>query len=405
MANTEAQEVVIRRKYQQLRPFLNERTRRLWAAIEAQAIGYGGVAMVARATGLTRDTVTAGVEDLEHGALLPAHRVRQTGGGRRRITDKDPTLEADLDALINPVTRGDPESPLRWTSKSAEKLAAALQGKGHTISADTVRVLLREAGYSLQANRKVVEGTQEHPDRDEQFQWIADQTAAFQAAAQPVISVDAKKKELVGAFKNGGREWQETQHPDAVNVYDFPSLAECKATPYGVYDVTRNEGWVNVGIDHDTAAFAAASIGRWWDQMGQECYPEAHHLYITADGGGSNGWRNRLGEIELQALANRTGLTIHVSHFPPGTSQWNKIEHRLFSVISMNWRGRVLRTIETLVQCIGHTQTTQGLTVRAELDTTVYPTGQPVDPNVLAHLNWVPENFHGEWNYVIAPQT
>lgn len=404
MANTDAQEAVIRKKYQQLQPFLNERTRRLWAAIEAQVIGYGGVAMVARATGLTRPTVTAGLEDLENGAPLPVNRVRQVGGGRRRIIDQDPTLEADLDALINPVTRGDPESPLRWTSKSAEKLAAALQEKGHTISADTVRTLLRDAGYSLQANRKVIEGTKEHPDRDEQFQWIADQTAAFQAAEQPVISVDAKKKELVGAFKNGGREWQETQHPDEVNVYDFPSLAECKATPYGVYDVTRNEGWVNVGIDHDTAAFAAASIGRWWDQMGQERYPAAHRLYITADGGGSNGWRNRSWKIELQAVANRTGLTIHVSHLPPGTSKWNKIEHRLFSVISMNWRGRVLRTIETLVQCIASTRTTKGLKVQAELDTTAYPTGQPVDPNVLARLNWVPENFHGEWNYVIAPQ-
>ncbi len=267
-----------------------------------------------------------------------------------------------------------------------------------------MRTLLRNAGYNLQANRKVIEGTKGPPDRDEQFQWIADHTAAFQAADQPVISVDAKKKELVGAFKNGGREWQETQHPDVVNVYDFPSLAECKAMPYGVYDVTRNEGWGNVGIDHDTAACAAASIGRWWDPMGQERDPEAHHLYITADGGGRNGWRNRLWKIELQALANRTGLTIHVSHFPPGTSKWNKIQHRLFSVMSMNWRGRALRTIETLVQWIGNTRTTKGLTVQAALDTTAYPTGQSVDPNVLAHLNWMPETFHGEWNYVIAPQ-
>ncbi len=357
MANTTAQEAVIRTKYQALVAFLNERTRRLWAGIEARSLGYGGVAMVSRATGLTRDTVTAGLQELDNPEAVPVNRIRKAGGGRRRLVDKDPTLLADLDALINPATRGDPESALRWISKSTQKLAAALRAQGHVIRADKVGELLHDAGYSLQANRKVIEGASDHPDRDAQFQWIADQTAAFQVAQQPVISVDAKKKELVGNFKNAGREWQMSEQPDEVNVYDFPSLADGKATPYGVYDLTHNEGWVNVGIDHDTAAFAAESIERWWKFMGQSRYPDAQHLYIAADGGGSNGWRNRLWKVELQEVANRTGLTIHVSHFPPGTSKWNKIEHRLFSVISMNWRGRVLRTIETLVNCITNTRT------------------------------------------------
>ena len=406
MANTDAQEAAIRRKYEILAPFLNERARRLWAAVEAQALGYGGIGLVARASGLHRDTVAAGLDEIENPREdVPVTRARKPGAGRRRLVDRDPTLWTDLDALINPATRGDPESSLRWTSKSTGKLAAALQAQGHRISPDTVGVLLRQAGYRLQANRKVHEGTKDHPDRDAQFQWIADQTATFQAAGQPVISVDAKKKELIGAFKNGGREWQVSGEPETVNVYDFPSLADAKVTPYGVYDVTQNEGWVNVGIDHDTAAFAAASIGRWWDQMGHDRYREATHLYITADGGGSNGSRNRLWKVELQALANRTRLTIHVSHFPPGTSKWNKIEHRLFSFISLNWRGRVLRTLETLVECIANTQTATGLRVHAAVDDGMYPTGVTVDPETLAGLNWTSETFHGDWNYVIAPQS
>ena len=313
-------------------------------------------------------------------------------------------MQTDLDALINPVTRGDPESALRWTSKSTQKLAAELRVRGHTISAHKVGELLREAGYSLQSNRKVTEGTADHPDRDAQFPGIADQTAAFQAAHQPVISVDAKKKELVGDFKNGGQEWLPQGEPAAVNVYDFPSLAIGQATPYGVYDIPHNEGGVNVGIDHDTAAFAAESMGHWWDMLGKERYPHAQHLYITADGGGSNGWRHRLWKVSLQALANRTHLTIHVSHFPPGTSQWNKIEHRLFSFISLNWRGRVLRTFETVVNCIANTRTEKGLTVKAGLDTGSYPAGIPVDDDAMARLELAPESFHGEWNYTIKPQ-
>lgn len=403
MANTDQMEGRIREKYRVFAPYLNERTRRVWAAVEARVLGYGGVAMVARATGLTRDTVTAGLQELDSTDAVPMDRQRKVGGGRSRLIDTDLTLQADLDALINPVTRGDPESSLRWTSKSTAKLATELQEQGHQISARTVGELLRQAGYRLQAQSKVHEGAADHPDRDLQFQWIAGETAAFQAANQPVISVDAKKKELVGEFKNGGREWQPTAHPEPVEVYDFPTLAQGKATPYGVYDVAANEGWVNVGIDHDTAAFAAESIHRWWLLMGQARYPHAQHLYITADGGGSNGSRNRLWKVSLQALANQTRLIIHVSHFPPGTSKWNKIEHRLFSFISLNWRGRALRTFETIVNCIANTRTVEGLTVRAGLDTQSYPTGIRIDNETMARLNLEPDVFHPEWNYVIHP--
>jgi hypothetical protein len=405
MADTSQQEQIIRDKFLGLAPYLNERSRRVWAALEARALGFGGIAMVERATGIHRDTITAGLQELKQPNAVPLDRIRKSGAGRHRLTEKDPTLQADLEALINPVTRGDPESALRWTSKSTQKLAAELRTQGHTISAHKIGELLREAGYSLQSNRKVVEGATDHPDRDAQFQWIADQTSAFQEANQPVISVDAKKKELVGDFKNRGQEWLPHGEPEVVNVYDFPSSAVGKVTPYGIYDITHNEGWVNVGIDHDTGAFAAESIGRWWDLMGKERYPHAEHLYITADGGGSNGSRNRLWKVSLQALANRTHLTIHVSHFPPGTSKWNKIEHRLFSFISLNWRGRVLRTLETVVNCIANTRTEKGLTVKAELDTGSYPTGIPVDDETLAHLDLAPESFHGEWNYIIKPQS
>ncbi len=385
---------------------MSEAMTRLWAAAEARSLGHGGIACVMRATGLVRDTIAAGLRELDdpdHLALLAAGRVRRPGGGRKALTTTQPALTAALEALVDPATRGDPMSPLRWTSKSAEKLAQELTAQGLSVSADTVGTLLKTQGYSLQAPRKTLEGG-DHPDRDAQFQHIAAQTQAFQADEQPVISVDCKKKELVGEFKNGGREWQPKGHPEAVNVYDFPSDALFKAIPYGVYDVTRNEGWVSVGIDHDTAEFAVSAIRQWWRRMGQAKYPAATRLYITADGGGSNGSRNRLWKQQLQRLADDTGLEITVSHLPPGTSKWNKIEHRLFSQITLNWRGKPLTTLEAVVSLIAATRTTTGLKVKAVVDQKTYRVGIKITDAQMVELVLLKDDFHGEWNYTIKPR-
>jgi hypothetical protein len=394
----------LRQKFRRLEPFLDEKVRRLAAANEALALGFGGIAMVARASGLSVPTIRAGIAELEAPDTVVADRIRRPGAGRKTVVDQDPTVLEDLDKLIAPATRGDPECPLRWTSKSLAKIAAELQALGHRISPNTVAILLRAQGYSLQSPRKVNEGASDHPDRDAQFQWIHDQTVAFQAAGQPVISVDTKKKQLVGSFQNPGREWHPKETPPAVNVYDFPDLAEGKASPYGVYDVTTHEGFVTVGTSHDTAEFALMSVRQWWTLMGRDRYPEATALYLTADGGGSNGSRVRLFKAELQAFANETGLAIYVSHFPPGTSKWNAIEHELFSAISINWRGRPLETFETVVQCIAHTKTRRGGQVHAQLDARTYETGRKVDDETMNALNIERQTFHGEWNYVVKPQ-
>jgi transposase len=399
-------ESLIRDKYRSLVPTMNEAEVRLWAATEARALGRGGISSVARATGLSRTTVRTGLRDLEdptQRARMAAGGVRRPGAGRKRRTEHRPELADALERLVSPATRGDPMSPLRWSSKSTEKLAAELQGEGFAVSASTVGTMLKDQGYSLQAPRKTLEGG-DHPDRDAQFQHIAKRTLAMQAAEQPVVSVDCKKKELVGEFKNGGREWQPAGHPEAVNVYDFVSDALFKVSPYGIYDVTRNEGWVSVGIDHDTAEFAVSSIRQWWRRMGKARYPEATRLYVTADGGGSNGSRNRLWKRELQRLADDTGLEIEVSHLPPGTSKWNKIEHRLFSQITLNWRGKPLSTLEAVVSLIAATKTSTGLKVKAAADQKVYQTGIKISKQEMKNLNLVKSEFLGDWNYVIKPR-
>jgi len=393
---------LIKQRFENIEPFLDERTRRLLVAAESSVLGHGGIAKVSRATGLSRPTIAAGLEELADSSLADTKRIRKAGGGRKRTVDKDPTLLQDLEGLIEPTSRGDPESPLRWTSKSVRKLAQALNRMGHRVSRRLVADLLHELDYSLQANRKTKEGDS-HPDRDAQFEHINAQVKAFQAASQPVISVDTKKKELVGDFKNGGREWQPKGEPEQVRVHDFliPELG--KAAPYGIYDMTHNLGWVNVGIDHDTATFAVEGIRRWWYSMGQPLYPDAHQLLITADGGGSNGYRLRLWKVELQKLADEIGLSITVCHLPPGTSKWNKIEHRLFSYISQNWRGKPLVSYEVIVNLIAATTTTTGLRVHSQLDTQSYPKGVKVPDAELAQVNIERDDFHGEWNYAISP--
>lgn len=399
-------EAVIRVKYESLAPAMNEAETRLWAAAEARALGHGGVTAVSRATGLSRRTIHTGLRELDdptHRARLASGRVRRPGGGRKPLTTTQPELGPALDRLVAPATRGDPMSPLRWTSKSTEKLAAELNAQGFKVGADTVGTLLKAQGYSLQSTRKTREGG-DHPDRDAQFQHIASEVARMQAGGQPVISVDCKKKELIGAFKNAGREWQPVATPEAVNVYDFPDMADGKAIPYGVYDVTRNEGWVSVGIDHDTAEFAVSTIRQWWRRMGQSHYQDATSLYVTADGGGSNGARNRLWKSELQRLADDTGMTIHVSHLPPGTSKWNKIEHRLFGQITTNWRGKPLVTLEAVVALIANTTTKTGLKVRAAADQKSYPTGKRITDDEMEALAITRGDFHGDWNYVITPR-
>lgn len=396
----------IEEKFRILSVVLNEAQTRLWAAVEARSLGRGGVSAVSRATGLSRTTITVGLGELEdpaHHARLATGRVRRAGGGRKPITETQPGVAEALEELVAPATRGDPMSSLRWTSKSTAKLAAELQSQGFTADASTVADLLKAQGYSLQSTRKTLEGG-DHPDRDAQFQHIAAQVAAFQAAGQPVISVDCKKKELVGEFKSGGREWQPKGHPEPVNVYDFVDDALFKAIPYGVYDLTRNEGWVSVGIDHDTAEFAAATIRQWWRRMGQARYRHATALYLTADGGGSNGSRNRLWKQEMQRLADDTGLTIHISHLPPGTSKWNKIEHRMFGQITLNWRGKPLRSLEAVVGLIAATTTKTGLKVRAAADQKSYRTGRKVSDDEMKALAITRSDFHGEWNYSFTPR-
>ncbi len=383
-------------------PHLNEKQRRILLAAEARALGYGGITRVARATGMSRDTIHTALQEHEQ-AVPGSERVRQRGGGRKKMRDRDPTLVADLEALVSPDTRGDPMSPLRWTCKSTRQLATALQQRGHQVSAHIVRDLLHEARYSLQANAKTREGRR-HPDRDAQFQYLNEQVKHFLEQGWPVVSVDTKKKELVGAFKNGGREWQPKGAPEAVNVHDFADPELGKAIPYGIYDVGRNVGWVTVGQDHDTASFAVTSLRRWWEVVGRHSYPQAAQVLICADGGGSNGYRVRLWKVELQQFATTTGLQVTVCHLPPGTSKWNKIEHRLFAHISLNWRGRPLVSHEVVVNLIGATTTREGLQVQAERDTGSYPTKIKVADEELAAVQLTPHAFHGEWNYTIAPQ-
>jgi hypothetical protein len=397
-------EAAIKVRFDAITGTADEHTRRRMAAAEAKTFGRGGVAAVVRATGMSPNTVRSGLAEL-NGVMPPPEegRVRRPGGGRKPAVEKDKTLLSDLNRLIEPVTRGDPMGPLRWSAKSLRNLSAELEAAGHPeASTFLVASLLRELGYSLQANAKTIEGGT-HPDRDAQFRHIAATVTEFQGRGQPVISVDAKKKELVGNFKNAGQELRPEGDPEKVNVYDFV-LAEGRATPYGVYDITQNEGWVSVGTDHDTSAFAAHSIRRWWESMGQERYPDATELYITADGGGSNGSRVRLWKTELAKLASDLNLKITVSHFPPGTSKWNKIEHRMFSHISMNWRGKPLIDHETIVSLIGATRTEQGLTIDAEIDRGVYPTGTKIPNAVVDAVPITRLAFHPEWNYTIHPQ-
>ena len=397
-------EQIIKQKFVVLDPLLDERTRRLWAACEARALGWGGIAVVSQATGLSRTTISAGLREYaQQVERVPVSRTRRRGGGRKRLTRHDPRLLQDLERLVDPVTRGDPQSPLRWTCKSTRKLATELQGLGHAVSARTVAHLLQEMHYSLQANRKTREGAT-HPDRDAQFAHINERTKAFQGRHQPVVSVDTKKKELVGDFKNAGQEWQPSGKPEAVRVYDFLDKERGKAIPYGVYDVTANAGWVTVGTDHDTAEFAVETVRHWWQQMGVMSYPDATELLIIADGGGSNGSRARLWKTQLQQLADETRLRISVCHLPPGTSKWNKIEHRMFAYITQNWRGRPLISHEVIVNLIGSTTTQTGLHIHAELDTHHYATGKRVTEAEFAEVQIERDAFHGEWNYTIVPR-
>ena len=388
-------------RFADISPHLNERQRRLWVGSEARALGRGGVSLVARATGISRPTVHKALEELD-APPLASGRVRRPGGGRKRLSATDPELATALDALVDPDTRGDPMSPLRWTCKSTGQLALALTRGGHPVSADTVGTMLRESGYRLQVNVKTKEGSL-HPDRDAQFRYLNEQAREFRDGSQPVVSVDAKKKELIGEFKNLGREWEPKGRPVPVSLHDFMDPELGKAIPYGIYDVERNVGWVNVGQDHETAAFAVESLRRWWRGDGILAYPEADRLLICADGGGSNGYRVRLWKYELGRLAAETGLAITVCHLPPGTSKWNKIEHRLFSHISMNWRGRPLTSHEVVVELIAATTTKQGLKVHAERDLGTYPPRVNVSDSDMAQVRLRSHDFHGEWNCTISP--
>lgn len=401
----------IQRRFSSLSPFLDERMRRLVAAAESEVIGYGGVTAVARATGVSRRAITEGMKELNQRKRArktpPAQaRIRREGAGRKRTVEKDPGLVKDLDRLVDPVTRGDPESPLRWTCKSVRRLAEELQQEGHSVSHQTVAELLHAMDYSLQANQKTLEGRQ-HADRDAQFQYINRKAQGYLKKGDPVISVDTKKKELVGNFKNGGREWQSKGQPERVRVHDFEirEPGKGKVAPYGVYDLGRNVGWVSVGVDHDTATFAVESIRRWWRWMGRPTYPKAKRLLITADSGGSNGARVRLWKWELQRLADETGWEISVCHFPPGTSKWNKIEHRLFSFISQNWRGKPLISHEVIINLIAATTSQTGLTVKSDLDPNIYPPGIKVSDQQMAELRLKRDTYHGDWNYSLLPRS
>jgi transposase len=395
-------------KFRALEGRLDEAALRLWAAVEARSLGRGGVSAVAKAAGISRTTVYAGLAELEGGRrAMPSttgkRRIRAPGGGRKKLVTKDETLLEDLDALVEPTARGDPQSPLRWTCKSTTRLAGELVKMGHQVSQRTVCDLLGQLHYSLQSTRKTREGSK-HPDRDAQFAYIARLVAQYQAAGDPVISVDTKKKELIGDFKNGGREWRPRGDPEGVRVHDFVDPELGKVAPYGVYDLTANQGWVSVGIDHDTAEFAVESIRRWWREMGKPLYPQAPRLLITADGGGSNGYRVRLWRVELQKLADELPMAIQVCHFPPGTSKWNKIEHRMFCHITNNWRGRPLISRQVVVNLIGSTTSKAGLRIRSELDESTYAPGIKVSDEELATLAIERDDFHGEWNYRIRPR-
>jgi len=393
----------IRRKYQTLVPVLDERSRRVWAAAEAEALGYGGQSIVALATGISRTTISGELgRSQEESTVDRGKKLRLSGGGRKKLIDREPGVLSALESLVEPTTHGDPESPLRWTCKSTRQLAAALEVQGYQIGRQTVATLLDGLGYSLQGNQKTKEGSS-HPDRDAQFKYINDRVQNFQQREQPVISVDTKKKELVGDFKNSGKEWQPKGEPEPVRIYDFIDKKLGKVTP-GVYDSTANVGWVSVGVDHDTAEFAVETLRRWWEKMGRVRYPKAIELLITADGGGSNGSRVRLWKVALQRFADQAGLRISVCHFPPGTSKWNKIEHRMFSHISLNWRGKPLISHEIIVNLIAGTTTRTGLKIEAELDTNVYPIGIEVTDNELKNTRIEKAAFHGEWNYMIIPK-
>jgi len=392
-----------RKRYLEMAPVLNEQSRRRFVALEAQALGRGGVSLMARISGLARSTIYHGLSDIRHKISAPPGRVRKRGGGRKKKAFEDPTLAADLKELVEPATRGDPTQPLLWTTRSLRNLVKELGKKGHKVCPTVVGDLLRRMGYSLQANSKTREGNQ-HIDRDAQFHYINTQAKAFLAAREPVVSVDTKKKELVGNFRNNGKEWRPNGTPELVNIHDFIDPKLSRAVPYGVYDITNNVGWVSVGTDHDTAAFAVNAIRRWWRTMGRKRHPKAKRLMITADAGGSNGYRVRLWKIELQKLADELKLPITVCHMPPGTSKWNKIEHRLFSFITINWRGKPLRSYRTIVQLIAATTTDTGLKVRAELDENKYPKGVKISDVQMAAINLSRHAFHGDWNYTIAPR-
>ena len=401
--------LLIEAKFQALSGRLDEASLRLWTAVEARSLGRGGISAVTKATGFSRTTIHAGLAELNTGARVPVTppgtrpRIRAPGGGRKKLTSKDARLLDDLDALVEPTARGDPVSPLRWTCKSTRRLAEELRAQGHEVSQRTVCDLLTQMNYSLQSPRKTREGGQ-HADRDAQFMHIARTVSDYQATSDPVISVDTKKKELIGDFKNGGREWQPQGQPETVRVHDFVDPELGKVAPYGVYDLTNNAGWVSVGIDHDTAEFAVESIRRWWCEMGEASYPQARRLLITADGGGSNGHRVRLWKRELQRLADELNLTIQVCHFPPGTSKWNKIEHRMFCHITANWRGRPLVSRQVVVNLIGNTRTREGLQIKAALDENTYTKGIKVSDEELASLALERDEFHGEWNYRFRPR-
>jgi Rhodopirellula transposase DDE domain len=397
----------IRQQFEALKPLMNERMRRRWAAAEAAALGSGGVTAVATATGLSRRTITAGVAEQQRQASgeadAPLRGMRRSGGGRKPLTQTNPMLRRDLESLVDPLTRGDPQSPLRWTGKSTRKLATALHALGHQVGERTVARLLQHLGYSLRATRQTKEGAA-HPDRNAQFQHLNEQTKAFQQRGQPVVSVDTKQKELVGDFKNGGRAWQPIGLPEPVRVHDFEDKKLGKALPDGVYDVTANTGWVSVGTDHDTAAFAVETLRRWWRQVGADSYPKATALLVIADGGGSNGSRTRLWKAEWQELADELAMRIAVCHLPPGTSKWKKIEHRMFASMTQNWRGKPLISHEVIVQLIGSTTTKTGLTIRAEINTDRYATGRKVPDQDVADLRIRRDAFHGEWNDTIVPR-
>lgn len=393
----------VRQRYSILSPYLSEREKRIWAASEATTIGWGGNSIVYEATGISRVTITKGRKEIESGTNQDLNCIRQKGGGRKKLIVHAPDLLKDLDALIDPCTRGDPESPLRWTCKSTYKLSEALNKQGHQISQRSVYSILQGLGYSLQSNRKVEEGKQ-HVDRDAQFHYINGLVKRFQKRNQPVISVDAKKKENIGNYRNIGKEWEKKGKPTLVNTYDFPEKDKGKACPYGVFDIFNNEGWMNIGISCDTAEFAVESIRRWWQRIGTFRYPKATALLITADGGGSNGYRTKLWKREIQRLSNETKLKIQICHFPPGTSKWNKIEHQMFSFVSKNWRGRPLDSLATVINLISNTTTENGLRIEADIDKNIYEKGIEVSTEEMDSLNIKRDNFHGEWNYKISPQ-